>query len=153
MTEEKELYQVSGQLAKGFQGHITYTTIFPPEYNKLMVKFCFDKREPVQTEQLQQQCKSAFLQNNPAACVAQPILQQLCTMPKGEINVSVFSQDTCIGTAHRNALEKVFEISSCCATEGFSPCKPQGIIKIVLHVLSVVNDDTHYTLQVKGGTI
>lgn len=153
MEHEKTLYRVSGELPKGFQGHITYTTIFPPQCNAMKVKFVFDKREPVQTQELAQQCRQAFEQNESEATLSEPLLNQLCQMPKGEINLSVFSQDACLGTAHRNQLEKEFEISPSFASDGFSACKPQGIIKIVLHALHVVNDETHYTLEVKGGVV
>ena len=47
-TNERLLYRVSGQLPRGFQGHISYTTLLPGELRALRVVFTFDKREPQQ---------------------------------------------------------------------------------------------------------
>ena len=45
-TNEWLLYRASGQLPRGFQGHISYTTLLPGELRALRVVFTFDKREP-----------------------------------------------------------------------------------------------------------
>lgn len=47
-TNEWLLYRASGQLPRGFQGHISYTTLLPGELRALRVVFTFDKREPQQ---------------------------------------------------------------------------------------------------------
>lgn len=47
-TNKRLLYQVSGQLPRGFQGHISCTTLLPEELRALRTVFPFDKREPQQ---------------------------------------------------------------------------------------------------------
>ena len=63
-TNERLLYRVSGQLPRGFQGHISYTTLLPGELRALRVVFTFDKREPQQEpDTLRAGCMAAAAQN------------------------------------------------------------------------------------------
>ena len=65
-TNERLLYRVSGQLPRGFQGHISYTTLLPGELRALRVVFTFDKREPQQEpDTLRAGCMAAAAQNLP----------------------------------------------------------------------------------------
>lgn len=150
----RELYRVSGTVQKGFCGHIQYTTVFPKELNALQVCFTFDKREPQQDlDRLRSQCMAAVRENMPEGNLPPQVLDLLAQMPKGEINLSLFVQDACVGTAHRNLLTKAFTVSPSYASEGFLRCRPAGVIRLALHVLNVTNDDTQYTLTVRGGTV
>ena len=107
-TNERLLYRVSGQLPRGFQGHISYTTLLPGELRALRVMFTFDKREPQQEpDTLRAGCMAAAAQNLPEGTpVPEALAEHLCTMPKGEINVSLFLNGACVGSAHRNQLTK-----------------------------------------------
>ena len=65
-TNERLLYRASGQLPRGFQGHISYTTLLPGELRALRVVFTFDKREPQQEpDTLRAGCMAAAAQNLP----------------------------------------------------------------------------------------
>ena len=36
------------------------------------------------------------------------------------------------------------------SSEGFVSCRPAGSVRVVLHVLNVLNDDTNYSLCLEG---
>lgn len=114
-TNEWLLYRASGQLPRGFQGHISYTTLLPGELRALRVVFTFDKREPQQEpDTLRAGCMAAAAQNLPEGTpVPEALVEHLCTMPKGEINVSLFLNGACVGSAHRNQLLSAFPNPSC----------------------------------------
>ena len=133
-TNEWLLYRASGQLPRGFQGHISYTTLLPGELRALRVVFTFDKRA----------------QNLPEGTpVPEALAEHLCTMPKGEINVSLFLNGACVGSAHRNQLTKEMLLAPQGSSEGFVNCRPTGVLRVVLHVLNVLNDETNYTLRLE----
>ena len=132
-TNERLLYRVSGQLPRGFQGHISYTTLLPGELRALRVG-----------------CMAAAAQNLPEGTpVPEALAEHLCTMPKGEINVSLFLNGACVGSAHRNQLTKEMLLAPQGSSEGFVNCRPTGVLRVVLHVLNVLNDETNYTLRLE----
>ena len=131
-TNEWLLYRASGQLPRGFQGHISYTTLL---------------QEP---DTLRAGCMAAAAQNLPEGTpVPEALAEHLCTMPKGEINVSLFLNGACVGSAHRNQLTKEMLLAPQGSSEGFVNCRPTGVLRVVLHVLNVLNDETNYTLRLE----
>ena len=150
-TNERLLYRASGQLPRGFQGHISYTTLLPGELRALRVVFTFDKREPQQElDTLRAGCMAAAAQNLPEGTpVPEALAEHLCTMPKGEINVSLFLNGACVGSAHRNHWTKEMLLAPQGSSEGFVNCRPTGVLRVVLHVLNVLNDETNYTLRLE----
>lgn len=150
---QQPLYRVTGQLPRGFQGHIAYTTLLPEDLRALRIVFTFDKREPQQDlEALHRDCLAAVVKNGvPVERESSgPLAQRLCAMPKGEINFSVFLNGACVGSAHRNQLEKRVILAADGSSEGFVSCRPAGSVRVVLHVLNVLNDDTNYSLCLEG---
>lgn len=148
----KELYKTSGQLSAGYQGHIAYSFFLPQSVEALDISFEFDKREPLKNlEELKKQGIKAVRCNIPDLVMDESMENRFLKMPKSEINVSVFHNGACLGSAHRNLLLKEIHISSEGSSEGFLLRKLQGgDLKIVLHVLNVLNDDTNYCLTVRG---
>ena len=150
-TNERLLYRASGQLPRGFQGHISYTTLLPGELRALRVVFTFDKREPQQEpDTLRAGCMAAAAQNLPEGTpVPEALAEHLCTMPKGEINVSLFLNGAWVSSAHSNQLTKEMLLAPQGSSEGFVNCRPTGVLRVVLHVLNVLNDETNYTLRLE----
>lgn len=148
----KELYKTSGQLSAGYQGHIAYSFFLPKSVEALDISFEFDKREPLKNlEELKKRGMRAVLCNMPDLEMDESMEQRFLKMPKSEINVSVFHNGACLGSAHRNLLLKEIHISPEGSSEGFLLWRLQGgNLRIVLHVLNVLNDDTNYSLTVKG---
>lgn len=148
----KELYTAAGKLSLGFQGHIAYSFLLPVNVKALDISFEFDKREPLEhLEEWKEQGVKAVLCNIPGLEMDESMERHFLNMPKSEINVSVFHNGFCLGSAHRNLLLKEIRISPEGSSEGFLPWKPEGgNIRIVLHVLNVLNNDTNYSLTVKG---
>lgn len=152
MPEENTLplYEVAGLLPKGFQGHITYTTALPQGLRELRATFTFDQREPTQElEQLQADCRAALRENLPEEPPA-PLLAAAYRMPKAEINVSLFLNGQCLGSAHRNTLVKELALAPEGSSAGFVSCRPAGVLQVVLHALNILNDSTHYSLCIRG---
>ena len=131
------LYEISGALCKGFQGHIAYTTALPQQLAGLEICVTFDKREPEQEPLLRAACAAAIRQNEPGLELTGQQQSFLSRSPKSEINVSVFLNGQCVGSAHRNQLTERIVLAPDAACEGFVACRPEG----VLHVLNVLNDD------------
>jgi hypothetical protein len=148
------LYEVSGSLPKGFQGHITYTTVLPIDLRELYVTFSFDKRSAAQDlEELYIGCRTSLAQNLPDGMeLPEKLVSMLQGMPKTEINFSLFLDNACIGSAHKNKKVKEILIAPDDSSDGFVNCRPVGVLRIVLHVLNVLNDDTNYILNLKGGS-
>ena len=99
---QQPLYRVTGQLPRGFQGHIAYTTLLPEDLRALRIVFTFDKREPQQDlEALHRDCLAAAAKNGVPVEgeFSGPLAQRLCAMPKGEIK----SKDLGDMTLHRLA--------------------------------------------------
>ena len=145
---QQPLYRVTGQLPRGFQGHIAYTTLLPEDLRALRIVFTFDKREPQQDlEALHRDCLAAAAKNGVPVEgeFSGPLAQRLCAMPKGEINLSVFLNGACVGSAHRNQLEKRVILAADGSSEGFVSCRPAGSVRVVL-----LNDDTNYSLCLEG---
>ena len=95
-------------------------------------------------------CMAAAAQNLPEGTpVPEALAEHLCTMPKGEINVSLFLNGACVGSAHRNQLTKEMLLAPQGSSEGFVNCRPTGVLRVVLHVLNVLNDETNYTLRLE----
>ena len=133
-TNERLLYRVSGQLPRGFQGHISYTTLLPGELRALRVMFTFDKREPQQEpDTLRAGCMAAAAQN----------------LPEGTPVPEALAEHLCVGSAHRNQLTKEMLLAPQGSSEGFVNCRPTGVLRVVLHVLNVLNDETNYTLRLE----
>lgn len=147
-------FQVRGCLNKGFQGHITYTFAAPAMDGDMDICFCFDQREAAEgLEELREGCRKALALNMPERKFSEEEYEMFYRMPKGEINVSVFHNGQCIGSAHRNVPSKNIRISQNGSSEGFAACRISGgVVRIVLHVLNVLNDGTEYELTVKGGS-
>lgn len=146
-------FQVRGCLNKGFQGHITYTFAAPVTDGSMDICFCFDQREAAEgLEELREGCRRALDINMPGREFTEEEYEVFYRMPKGEINVSVFHNGQCIGSAHRNTPVKNIRISPNGSSEGFAACHiSAGVVRIVLQVLNVLNDKTEYELTVKGG--
>ena len=149
-----EQYEVDffGRVNKGFQGHISYNFVIPKEINHILVSFSFNKRNAEQDiEALHQHCRSTLAQQMPNATFTEEELQFFYRMPKSEINVSVFHNGKCLGSCHKDLLKKEISISALEASEGFYPYVFHGgVIEIILHVQNVLNDETDYTLTMKG---
>ena len=62
----------------------------------------------------------------------------------------MFLNGACVGSAHRNQLEKRVILAADGSSEGFVSCRPAGSVRVVLHVLNVLNDDTNYSLCLEG---
>ncbi len=151
LSTEKEIFLTSGYLSQDFQGHITYTVLLPSDIKTLKIDFTFDKREAEQSyEEISQRCMNAMKINADHVELKEEELQFISKFPKSEINMSVFLDDQCLGTAHRNELNKNVVLSATKSSDGFMPCQPKGILRIVLHALHVLNPETPYTLSVKG---
>lgn len=143
------LYEASRALCKGFQGHIAYTMVLPRQLAGLEICVTFDKREPEHEQTLRAACAAAVSQNEPGLELTEQQQGFLSRSLKSEINVSVFLNGQCIGSAHRNQLTKRIVLAPDAACEGFAACRPEGVLRVVLHVLNVLNDDTNYTVCVK----
>lgn len=148
-----ESQTMQGVLNRGFQGHITYSFMLPEWAYGVEIRLVFDKREPLEAaESLQADCKKALARNkiDPKALPG-PVLEQVCHMPKAEINFSVFRNEQCLGTAHRDAQLKEVCIFPDKASDGFVPGRiAGGVMRVVLHCFNIVNDGTRYSLTVKG---
>lgn len=149
-TNERLLYRVSGQLPRGFQGHISYTTLLRGSCAPRVV-FTFDKREPQQEpDTLRAGCMAAAAPE-PARRYARAggVGGTSLHDAQGRINVSLFLNGACVGSAHRNQLTKEMLLAPQGSSEGFVNCRPTGVLRVVLHVLNVLNDETNYTLRLE----
>lgn len=144
--------KVQGSLPSGFQGHIEYVLLLPKDVDKLHVIFTFEKREAMQNiEELHSDCLKVLKPLFNGKELNEKEKNFFYSLPKSEINMSIFINSINIGSAHRDQLCKDVWISEQGSSLGFLPCNPNGgNLRIILHVLNVLNDDTPYTLAVKG---
>ena len=133
-------YRVSGELMKGFIGNISYEVVLPVDLDQIAIEVSFEKRmmEDI-TEEDRKACMKAYQEN----VGGNPEEREIIRMLKGqktEINVSVF----------HNEMTKQIVISPEKASEGFRTWKFHGgILKIVLHVYQILNQNTPYQVVIK----
>lgn len=148
--QAQTFYTVKGVLPKGFVGHIAYSTVLPKALTGVQLKFVFDKKNLMESQEyFRDECVQTLAAQAPQLVPTQELIDHFCASAKTEINVSVFFDDYCAGSAHRNSAEKEFFITPTAASEGFTPCQPCGVARVVLHVLNVLNDETAYTLTME----
>ena len=148
-------FGASGVLNKGFQGHIEYHFILPEKVERLHIEMGFDKRDFTgSTEELLALCAKAFKGHLPGKELPMPaeqITRLAGSLIKTEVNYSVFFEDEFLGTAWWDDMVKETVMDGKSAGRGFLPWQPQaGPLRIVLHALSVVNDETAYYLKLRG---
>lgn len=145
-----EIMKVKGSLNKGFTGGITYITLIPDDFEELNVTLSFGMREvKVIDKTLVEDIQVSWQANYPEPADDETI-KEIIARQKGEINFSLFMNDQFIGAAHRDDTNKIVKITKTDASLGFQPYHGRrGIIKIILNVISVVNDNTPYELKVE----
>lgn len=147
-------HQMSGQLMKGFVGNISYEIVLPTDMDCVSIEVSFEKRTMENiTEEDRQACIKTYKNNVGEA----PDEKEIITMLNGqktEINVSVFHNESYLGCVHRDEMTKNIVISPEKASEGFLTWKFQGgVLKIVLHVYQILNQNTPYQVVLKRGKL
>lgn len=142
---------MTGNVNKGFQGHIRYTMQLPEQVKRVRLVFQFDKREPEQDlEQMRQASREALMLNAQGQSVTEEMLRFCEGLPKGEINVSMTYNGAVVGCMHRNLLTKEAVVGPDQASEGFQATRfTGGILEVTLHCLHIVNDGTSYELVIE----
>ena len=152
--KRKELIRVDGLLPRAFHlGHITYTVVLEEPMERLRIVSTFDKHkiEPEHRDELAHACREAIHHYVPLDQVPPAAMDRLLNIPKTEINLSVFFNEELVGCMLKDLTRKEIVLSPEDSTVGFLPFTPRpGVLKIVLHVQNVLNDNTHYTLAVEG---
>ncbi|MDM8203572.1 hypothetical protein QUW03_04205 [Faecalicoccus acidiformans] len=151
VNDTRLLLHAAGQLSKGWQGDVIYKSPLPCDVDQIQIDFSFSKREIIDDGNLEKQCRDAIAQNDPNLSLSVDQIQIFMERPKAELNLSVFVDGFCAGSAHYDALDKHVELSSDHASLGFVPCKIQGMLELQIKVFNVVQDETPYSLIVKGG--
>lgn len=144
-------WSTNGNLNRGFQGHIRYSVLLPEETKGVEIQFEFDKRE-VETDfqEWNKKCADALLANMTQADWKSEYADlDFYKALKSEINISIYHNGECLGSAHRDKMCKEIKISEERASEGFQPHRfCGGNLEISVHVWNVLNDDTKYKLHV-----
>ncbi|MDR1972371.1 MAG: hypothetical protein LBQ46_10685 [Treponema sp.] len=145
-------YETRGQLNSGFQGYIEYRVYCAEEADRLHISLCFDKREYLgERAPFLQSCLEALRETVPDIKPTDQALDYLLTIPKTEVNLAVFFNDLCLGSAFRDSKEKNIALSAAASSPGFIPWRPQaGILRVVICALRILNDNTEYILRVTG---
>lgn len=148
--EQMKEYQVSGELMKGFIGNIAYEVVLPVDMDQITVEVSFEKRimEEI-TQEDREACIKAYRKNVGTNPEENEIIRMI-NGEKTEINVSVFHNEAYLGCAHRDEMIKKIVISSEKASKGFRTWKFHGgVLKVVLHVYQVLNQNTPYQVVIK----
>ena len=143
-------YQVSGELMKGFIGNIAYEVVLPVDMDQITVEVSFEKRimEKI-TQEDREACIKAYRENVGTNPEENEIIRMI-NGEKTEINVSVFQKEAYVGCAHREKKKKKIVISPEKASKGFRTWKFHGgVLKVVLHVYQVLNQNTPYQVVIK----
>ncbi len=145
-------YQVSGELMKGFIGNISYEVVLPVEMDQIEVEVSFEKRI---MEEITKEDREACIKAYQKSVSREPEENEIIRMINGqktEINVSIFHNEAYLGCAHRDEMVKKIVISPEKASQGFRTWKFHGgVLKIVLHVYQVLNQNTTYRVVIKKG--
>ena len=149
-----ELYKVEGILNQGFMGHIMYIVNLEHPYKKLSVSLEYDPRlhKCIQNpEALREACKDAVREYVPLEKLSVAMVERLSNAPKTEINLSIFLCGDYLGGIFREEPAKKITFSPDYILDGANPYAPMpGPFKIILHVVSILNDNTNYKLTVEG---
>lgn len=152
----KKIYEASGTLNKGFVGQIAYSICLDKEYQNMDIQFSFDKqRHQIITEELKEELKEELVQacGNEYANVIdteEKIINAIHEM-KTEIHTIAMMNDTFIGGIHKQLTTRNMIYSKEKTSEG---CIPQenisGVIKIILVVFNVIQDNTNYSISLSA---
>lgn len=145
-----ELMNVSGVLNHNYIGAVVYTTVIEEDFDELKIEFSFDKHK---LEEKSADLETALINSykeNLAEVPGEEKLNQLIGDMKTEINLSLYMNDEFIGSAHRDEAVKKIYISKTAASPGFLTYSgKRGTLKIILNVISIINDQTPYQLFVE----
>lgn len=149
-----ELFSTRGYLNRGHVGGIAFTYNIPEDFESLSVELSFNKREVTAvTPEIREETRIAF-ENNFGGLVTNEMIDNSIRRMKAEINMSLFINEEFIGCAHRDDENKRIMLTKEEASLGFKPITSlKGVIKIVLNVISIVDDETEYKLSVKVGEV
>ena len=149
----EQIYHVDGVLSQGFVGHVSYATVLRKDFESLHIVLSFEKRE-VETKEdkevFSRKCEQTLREQLGYEEVGSEVVQQLTSRVKTEISLLIFIDDQCIGSANRDLTTKEVTISATASSPGIINCSPKGILRVVLHVLNVPNDQTNYSLKIQG---
>ncbi len=145
---KKQIYSVNGTLSKGFVGQIAYTVCLDRTYHTLDAGLSFDKRVlPAITEEVKEEVRQQVKELYGGEYSSDEELTDACSSMKTEIQLLVNQNDIFIGGIHRQLTDRHMIISKNFATEGGIPQDEiSGVIKIIVLVFNVLQDDTHYTV-------
>lgn len=150
---KKQEWSTEGILNKGFQGHIVYSVLLPKKAKGVRITFEFNKRKAESDfEEWNHQCLMALKKNIPEEDkdLAQKYIDaEFYKKLKSELNITIYHNGVCLGSAHKDKTYRVIEISEKKASEGFEPHSFEGgILEISMHVWDVLNNNTSYRLHV-----
>ncbi len=139
---------MSGTLSKGFVGQIAYTVCLDRTYHTLDAGLSFDKRTlPEITQEVKDEVRQQVKELYGGEFKTEEELTDACSSMKTEIQLLVHMNDEFIGGIHRQLTDRHMIISRDHATEGGLPqAEISGVIKIIVLVFNVLQDDTHYTV-------
>ena len=145
----KTIFKAEGLLNKGFVGQISYTVCLDLDYRSMDIGFSFDKQhyttisEEMKSE-ISEICKKEYgMEHMPE----EELIGHIQGM-KTEIHTLASMNDEFIGGIHKQLTTRHMIFSPEFTSEG---CIPQtninGVIKITLLVFNVLQDQTHYEVE------
>ena len=148
------IYSAEGIVNRDFVGQIAYTVSLEKTYRRLDIGFSFDKQRfsveeitPELMEEVAKETMDRYGKSLSGEELRRAILQNM----KTEIHTLAMLNDSFIGCIHRQLTERHMRYDGAYATEGCIPTDSfAGVLKVVVLVINVIRDGTHYRLTVQA---
>ena len=149
-----KLYRAAGTVDRDFVGQITYTICLDHPLHELDIEFSFDKQRfqesdvtPALIAETAQICREKYGLTGTEDDVRRAILGKM----KTEIHTLATINDEFIGCVHKQLTHLHMHYAWPDASEGCIPRETfEGVLKVTVLVFNVIQDDTHYSLTVRG---
>ncbi len=147
----ENLQLLNGTLNRGFTGNVIYNFCLEHVYKKLYICLTYDKEKVSEPDDaLRDKIADAYEKHFEQSLKEEQYVHILNSI-KTEIQLAVFINGDFAGNVHKPGRKKEIILGENESSYGCLPCKDmQGMIKIVVNVFNVAENQTAYTLEIKG---
>ena len=152
----KTLQTFHGSLSRGFTGNIIFQFHIPDEIHELSVELTYEKEHLEDPVSYIECFRHQLIRQAMPYLGRIPTDRQLLEMTqsmKTELQLCILIDGTFVGNVHMPGTKKKILLKEGLYSRGCLPYKGQnGMLKIIVNVYQVIENNTPWTLEIKGGT-
>lgn len=139
-----------GTLNHGFRGNLIYNFHLPQNLKTLHINLTYDKEHFSHKETYAEELRPIYESYQGRSVSQEELLTAMDSM-KTEIQLGLMIRDEFVGNVHMPGTNKEIYLSEDMSARGCLPCPVlEGMIKIIVNVFQILENQTFYHLEVKG---